>query len=184
MRRSELEYILGRPKRQLHLQWCFEGFQYSHGKDQASSISRSRIHSISDRKLKMRSEKTPKFKILVLAAYCIIFKSLLTNCHRDKYLPFTGRYLELMDALTISMVYLYKNKTICTTEENQITIWTATWRIPGWPGLLPFSLNTTGTRGEGLSYSSNHFRKSFATWITMSSSKTPLFAIEHIFSHF
>lgn len=120
MRRSELAYIRGRPKKQLHLQRCFPGFQYPHSKDQVSSISRGKIHSISDSKLKMRSEKTPKFKIPVLAAYCIIFKSLLTDCHRDKYLPFTGRYLEVMDALPHQWYTCTRTKQFVQLRETKL----------------------------------------------------------------
>lgn len=39
-------------------------------------------------------------------------------------LSFTVHYLELIDPLTMSVVYLYKKTTIYTTDEKEITIQT------------------------------------------------------------
>lgn len=130
----------------------------------------------------MRSEKIPKFKIMFLQLIVLSLKVYQPTATATSILSFTVHYLQLMDPLTMSVVYLYKNK---TSEEKQIIIQTATWGIPEWPGLPHFPLAITGVRAEGLSYSSSHFRKSFTMWIKMSSCKTPLFTIGlKFFSHF
>lgn len=74
----------------------------------------------------MRSEKIPKFKIMFLQLIVLSLEVYRSTVTVTSILSFTVHYLEHMDPLTMSVVYLYKNKTIHTTEEDQITIQTAT----------------------------------------------------------
>lgn len=85
----------------------------------------------------MRSEEIPKFKVTFLQlvlSFKVYWPTVTTT------LSFTDYYLEFTGPLALSEVYLYKDKTIYKTEENQIAIHIVIRRIPEWPGLLHFSL--------------------------------------------
>lgn len=87
----------------------------------------------------MSSEEISNFKITFLQLIVLSLKVYWPTVTTTT-LFFIEYYLELIDPLTLSAVYLYKDKTIYKTEENQITTQIAIRRIPEGPVLLHFSL--------------------------------------------